>query len=254
MPKTNISRCFLLLAVTVFLSLFGSEARADQIGYIGSASDPCLTILGAKSPVTLKGCKIVNNLGEPTYIGPTVDTGVATPDSFLVTMSPVYVNTPKGNSAPAPWTNSAAGAGTATSSSYLELDGFINLFTAGSSVTLTLTGDEAGTPLDAITEIFTPAGYWIFTTGNGTRNGFYPVSNCTSTPCGETVSVYTDGPGATNPPGGPFTETLTVAITSGGRFVSPGSADFGGVPEPATLTLLATGLLALMSIHRGKTA
>ena len=47
MRQTNIPGCFLLLAVTALLMLFGSEARADII----APSDPCAgVVVGPSSP------------------------------------------------------------------------------------------------------------------------------------------------------------------------------------------------------------
>jgi hypothetical protein len=185
----------------------------------------------------LAGCTLANG----TVIGTQGGDGVATSDSFLLHISPVYMNT-MGNDSHT-WTTTATGPPTTFGASYIELDGFINLFTAASVVDLTLNGVAGGVNITA-TEHFTTAGYSI----NG--GPFIPVTNCTSTPCGENVFALTLGGGGVAVP---ITETLTVDITGGGRYAANGTNAFGA-PEPATLSLLAIALLALVSIHRRKTA
>ena len=222
----------LLVAVAALLSLFVSEARADPV----TISGPCGILASPSSPATMAGCVLANG----TVIGPQGGDATVTSTSFLTHISPVYMNT-NGNDTNT-WITNSNGAPTTFATSYIELDGFINLFTAASKVNLTLTGVAGGVTL-ITTENFTTAGYSI----NG--GPLIPVSNCTSTPCGETVFANMTGGGGV---AGPITETLTVAITGGGRYTVNGSNEFAGTPEPSSLYLFGSGLLGLAGIVRRK--
>ncbi|HWY22647.1 MAG TPA: PEP-CTERM sorting domain-containing protein [Candidatus Acidoferrum sp.] len=123
----------------------------------------------------------------------------------------------------------AAGAPTSFKESFIELDGRVTLF-KNSIITLTLQGFADGVLIDSVTETFGPGAC-------GKANS-----------CSKPVFKFMFGGGGTNVM--LFTERLTVNITGGGSYKVSGSNPFGSVPEPTTLSLFGTGLLALVGARR----
>jgi PEP-CTERM motif len=226
MQQTNIPPCFSLLAATALLLLFGSEARATL-----SISGPCGTLMDINPLDLIPGC----TLADGTTIGSQGGIGDASRTSFELHISPAFMSVPNGvNHLPESFFTYFTGAPTTFSASYVRIDGIVNLFSPASVITLDLIGFADPVPVASATETFTAAG-------------------CTRFPCG--FPVFAEGFGAGHTNTLLFTEQLIVDIRAGGGSYSvAGSPVFEATPEPASLILFATGLLALAWIHRCKTA
>jgi hypothetical protein len=173
--------------------------------------------------------------------------GVATggDNSFLLTTPVRVVGNPQlGLQGPFVFTNSVPVTwdprlGPMSVTTRLRLDGAVNIFQQNASVTLDFQGLLGGVPTNCIGLAGAcPAGVATATIPVFTQDA--------------TLGILTVNRAAD--PGTPATSVLTVTIVGGASYTALGSPLYAGsVPEPGTIGLLGTGLLALVgAAHRRK--
>lgn len=225
-PCWGVAICFLVA------SIVGSGA--PPLYAAGVFTDPCGAVdnfAGGTSVISqcnIGGGAAQNSIGQGA--------GLAGLNNFENHLSPIHYYGTTDNFAPGPqtWTVTTNPTwDTATTNTYLRLDGAITLQGPGSSATITLSGHLGGPDLQIGPLSFGPLPLdW---TGGSVE---YPLNL-------EKYDIQTTANTAI--------ETLTINIVGRARYDVDGSPEFAGgtsVPEPGACTLIALAAFGLMSRRR----
>src|ERR1039458_23305 len=208
MKRTNIARPLFFLAITVLLSLFVSEARADVYVFT-----PCGNLVG-KPPQWVPFCILADGSQQGPSGSPI---SWAAPTSFLLTIG-TSVYCPPGKTCPPPPQSSYTytafqPASTITTGSLLELTGKVDIAQQGSSVTLSLVGYQNGNPftgaLGQAVDTIKPFTYTAALCPRGLAPCWLPVSV-------DPGYIITDGPGVNTTTF--LDEQLTVSLVGQAKY------------------------------------